>query len=104
MRTTEFVQLLEKTVQFGTIWSMELTAKDSTKNVQFFSLVVQLFNGCTAFQKYTHEYHRICTALQKPVHFSANTNVNETKTEEQCSKDVQLFSLVVQLFNGCTAF
>ena len=40
-----------------------------TKDVQLFSLVVQLFNGCTAFQKYTYEDHRICTALAKTVNF-----------------------------------
>ena len=36
-----------------------------TNDVQLFSLVVQLFNGCTAFQKYIYEDHRICTALGK---------------------------------------
>ena len=51
MRTTEFVQLWKKTVQFGT-----------------------------------------------------NTIANEIKSQGQCIEDVQLFSLVVQLFNGCTAF
>ena len=66
--------------------------------------------GCTAFQwlysfsKYIYEDHRICTALEKTVHFGTNTIVNEIKSQIQCTKDVQLFSLVVQLFNGCTAF
>ena len=40
----------------------------------------------------------------KPVHFVTNTIVNEIKSQGQCTKDVQLFSLVVQLFNSCTAF
>ena len=74
------------------------------KNVQLFSLVVQLFNGCTAFRKYTYEDHRICTGLEKTVHFGANTILIELKSQGQSTKDVQLFSLVVQLFNGCTAF
>ena len=68
-----------------------------------FSLVVQLFNSCTAFEN-IYEDHRICTALEKTVHFATNTIVNEIKSQGQCTKDVQLFSLVVQLFNGCTAF
>ena len=48
--------------------------------------------------------HTICTALGKTVHFGTNTIVNDIKREGQCTKDVQLFSLVVQLFNSCTAF
>ena len=71
-----------------------------TKNVQFFSLVVQLFNGCTAFEKYIYEDHRICTALEKTVHFGTNTIVNDIKSEGQCTKNVQLFCLVVQLFKN----
>ena len=65
---------------------------------------VQFFNGCTAFQKYTYEDHRICTALEKTVHFGTNTIVNEIKCKGQCTKDVQLFSFVVLLFNSCTGF
>ena len=62
-----------------------------------FLIVVQLF-------KNIYEDHRICTALGKTVHFGTNTIVNEIKCQGQCTKDVQLFSLVVQLFNCCTAF
>ena len=68
-----------------------------------FSFVVQLFNSCTAFQKYIYEDHRICTALEITVHFGTNTIVNEIKSQIQCTKDVQLFlwlysfSIVVQL-------
>ena len=64
------------------------------------------FFGCTAFQwlysflKYRYEDNRICTALGKTVHFGANTIVNEIKSQGQCTKDVQLFSLVVQLFEN----
>ena len=36
----------------------------------------------------------------KTVHFTAQTTVNEIKSELQCTKDVQLFSLVVQLFKN----
>ena len=68
-----------------------------TKDVQLFSLVVQLFNCCTAFEKYIYEDHRICTALEKILHFATNTIVNEIKSQGQCTKDVLLF-------NGCTAF
>ena len=106
MRTTEFVQLLEKTVHFGrnTIGNEIKTQGQCTKDVQLFSLVVQLFNGCTAYLKYTYGDHRICTALEKTIHFAAKTIVNEIKSEGQCTKDLQLFCLVVQLLNGCTAF
>ena len=97
---------LEKTVRFGTntIINEIKSQRECTKDVQLFSLVLQIFNCCTAFQKYTYEDHRICTALEKTVHFDANTIVNEIKSQGQCTKDVQLFSLVVQLFKGCTAF
>ena len=69
------------------------------------------FFGCTAFQllysfskKYIYEDHRICTALENTVHFGTNIIVNEIKREGQCTKDVLLFSLVLQLLNDCTAF
>ena len=51
-----------------------------TKDVQLSSLVVQLFNGCTAFSRYTYEDHRICTALENNIHFGTNTIVNEIKS------------------------
>ena len=41
---------------------------------------------------------------KETVHLRTNTIVNEFKSKGQCTEDVQLFSLVVQLFNGCTAF
>ena len=66
-----------------------------TKDVQLFSLVVQLFNGCTGFQKYIYKDHRICTALEKTVLFGTNTIGNEIQSQGKCTKDVQLFSLVV---------
>ena len=71
-----------------------------TKDVQLFPLVVQLFNCCRAFRKYIYEDDRICTTLEKTVHFGTNTIVNEIKSQGQCTKDVQLYSLLVQLFNG----
>ena len=97
---------MEKTVHFGTNTIVNEIKREGqcTKDVQLFSLVVQLFNCCTVFLKYIYEDHRICTALEKTVHFGTNTIVNEIKREGQCTKDVQLFSLVVQLFNGYTAF
>ena len=112
MRTTEFVQHWKKLYIFlQTSLSMKLGAKDSVPKMYSFFLwlysflmVVQLFIGCTAFQKYTYEDHRIYTALEKTVHFYTNTIVNEIRSQGQCTKDVQLFSLVVQVFIGCTAF
>ena len=106
MRTAEFVQVWKKTVHFrtNTIVNEIKSQGQCTKDVQLFSLVVQLFNVCTAFQKHTYEDHRICRALAKTVHFCTNIIVNEIKSQGQCTENVQLFSLVVQLFNGCTAF
>ena len=71
-----------------------------------FSLVVLLFNCCTAFWKYIYEDHRICSALEKTVHFRTNIIANEINSQIQCTKDVQLFlwlysfSIVVQLFEN----
>ena len=42
--------------------------------------------------------------LEETVHFGTNAIVNEIKIQGQCTKDLQRFSLVVQLLNGCTAF
>ena len=42
--------------------------------------------------------------LEETVHFGTNAIVNEIKSQGQCTKDLQRFSLVVQLSNGCTAF
>ena len=100
------MQLLQKTVHFGTntIVNEIKNQGQCTKDVLLFSLVVRLLNGCTAFLKYTYGDHRICTALEKTVHFTAKTIVNEIKSEGQCAKDLQLFCFVVQLVNGHTAF
>ena len=56
-----------KTVHFGTntIANEIKSQGQCIKDVQLLSLVVQLFNGCTAFEKYIYEDHRICTALEK---------------------------------------
>ena len=40
------------------------------------------------------------TALEKMVHFGTTTIGNEFKTKPQCIKAVQLFSLVVRLFEN----
>ena len=77
---------------------MKSRAKDSVPKMYSFFLWLY------SFLKYTYEDHRICTALEKTVHFGTNTIVNEIKSQGQCTKDVQLFSLVVQFFNGCTGF
>ena len=54
-------------------------------------MVVQLF---TNIHMRTTEFVQL---WKKTVHFGTNTIVNETKSQGQCTKDVQLF-------NGCTAF
>ena len=84
---------------------MKLRAKDSVPKMYSFFLwlysfliVVQLFKNILMR---TTEFVQL---WKKAVHFGTNTIVNEIKSQGQCSKDVQLFSLVVQLFNCCTAF
>ena len=72
---------------------MKLLAKDSVPKMYSFFLWLYSF-----LKIYIYEDHRICTALGKSVHFGGNTIVNEIKSLEQCTKDVQLF------FFGCTAF
>ena len=74
------------------------------KMYSFYLWLYSILNGCTAFQKYTYEDHRICTALEKTVHFSTNTIVNEIRSQGHCTKDVQLFSLVVQCFKWLSSF
>ena len=75
-----------------------------TKDVQLFlwlyrfSIVVQLFEN---IYMRTTEFVRL---WKKAVHFGTNPIVNEIESQIQCSKDVQLFSLDVQLFNSCTGF
>ena len=69
------------------------------------------FFGCTAFY-WLYSFLKIYIwggpqnlyRFGKTVHFYTNTIVNEIKSQGQCTKDVQLFSLVVQLFIGFTAF
>ena len=61
-------------------------------------MVVQLFKNI--HMRKTELVQR----LEETVYFGANTIVNEIKCQGQCTKDVQLFSSVVQLFNGFTAF
>ena len=69
-----------------------------TRDVQLLVLVVHLFNGCTAFQEYTYEDYRICTALEKTVDFGTKTIVNENKSQgETVPKSTDFFF-------GCTAF
>ena len=105
MRTTEFVQLWKKLyILVRTPLWMKLRAKDSVPKMYSFFLWLYSFLMVVELSKNIYEDHRICTALEKTVHFGTNTIVNEIKSQGQCTKDVQLFSLVVQLFNGCTAF
>ena len=75
-----------------------------TKDVQLFSLVVQLFNGCTLFLNIHMRTTQFVQLFEKMVHFGGNTIVSAIKSQGQCTKDVQLFSLVLQLFNGYRAF
>ena len=75
-----------------------------TKDVQLFlwlysfSIVVQLFEN---IYMRTTEFVQL---WKKTGDFGTNNIVNEIKSQIQCTKDIQLFSLDVQLFNSCTGF
>ena len=85
---------------------MKLRAKDSVPKIYnfvlwfySFSMVhVQLFKS---IHMRTTEFVQL---LEETVHFGTNAIVNEIKSQGQCTKYLQHFSLVVQLLNGCTAF
>ena len=84
---------------------MKLRAKDSLPKV--YSFFLWLYSFLIVVQLFKNIYMRTTEFVQlwkKTLHFATNTIVNEIKSQGQCTKDVQLFSLVVQLFNGCTAF
>ena len=110
MRTTEFVQLSKKLYIFvQTPSSMKLGAKDNVpKMYSFFlwlysfSLVVQLFKNIhmrtTEFVQLWKKLYLFCPNI------IVNEFLNEIRSQGQCTKNVQLFSLAVQLFNCCTAF
>ena len=106
MRTTEFVQVWKKLYIFiQTQLSMKLRSKDSVPKMysfflrlNSFLLVLQLFKN---IRMRTTEFVQLWKKLYI---FCTNIIVNEIRNQGQCTKDLQLFSLVVQLFIGCTAF
>ena len=106
MRTTEFVQLWEKLYIFvQTPLSMKLGAKDNVPKMYSFFLWLYCF--LLVVQLFKNIHMRTTEFVQhwkKTVHISTNIIVNEIRSQGQCTKNVQLFSLAVQLFNGCTAF
>ena len=71
-----------------------------SKDVQLFSLVVQLFKN---MYMRTTEFVQL---WKKTVHFGRNSIVNEIKSQRQCTKNVQhflwlySFLMVVQLFKN----
>ena len=106
MRTTEFVQLLEKLYIFvQTPSPMKLRAKDSVPRMySFFLWLYSLLMVVQLFKSMHMRITEFVQLLEKTVHFGTNTIANEIKSQGQCTKDVQLFSLVVQLFYGCPGF
>ena len=106
MRTTEFVQLWKKLyILVQTPLWMKLRAKDSVPKM--YSFFLSLYSFLIIVQLVKNIYMRTTEFVQlwqKNCTFATNTIVNEIKSQGQCTKNVQLFSLVVQLFNGCTAF
>ena len=84
---------------------MKLRAKDSVPKM--YSVFLWLYSFLMVVQLFKNIYMRTTEFVQlwkKIVHFGTNTIVNEIKSQIQCTKDVQLFSLDVQLFNSCTGF
>ena len=106
MRTTKFVQVWKKLyILVQTPLSLKLRANDSVPKMYSFFLwlysflrVVQLFEN---IHMRTTEFVQVWKTI---VYFGRDTIVNEIIRKGQCTKDVQLFSLAVQLFNSCTAF
>ena len=75
-----------------------------TKDVQLFLWLYSFLMVVPLFRNIHMRTTEFVQLWKKTLHFATNTIVNEIKSQGQCTKDVQLFSLVVQLFNGCTAF
>ena len=99
MRTTEFVQLLEKTVNFrtNTIVNEIKSQGQCTKDVQLFLWLYSFLIVAQLVENIHMRTTGFVQLLEKTVHFGTNTIVNEINSQSQCTKDVQLF-------NGCTAF
>ena len=105
MTTTEFVQVCKKMyISVQTPLSMKLRAKESVP--EMYSFLFWLYSFLMVVQLFKNIHMRTIEFVQvwKTVHFGTNTIVNEYKSQGQCTKDVQLFSLVVQLFNGLYSF
>ena len=84
---------------------MKLRAKDSVPKM--YSFFLWLYSFLMVVQLFKNIYMRTTEFVQlwkKTVHFGTNRIVNEIKSQGQCTKDVQLFSLNVLLFNSCTGF
>ena len=78
-----------------------------TKDVQLFSLVVQLFIGCTSFQKYTYEDHKIFLQLWEKLYIFVQTPLSmKLGTKDNVPKMYSFFLwlysflLVIQLFKN----
>ena len=106
MRTTEFVQLWKKLYIFvQTLLSMKLRAKDNVPKMYSFFLWLYSFLLVVQLFKNIHMRTTEFVQLWKKLYiFCTNIIVNEIRSQGQCTKNVQLFSLAVQIFNGCTAF
>ena len=87
--------------------SMKLRAKDNVPkmynfflSLHSFSMIVQLFNDCTAF-KNIHMRTTEFVQLWKKLYILVQTPLSlKFMSQGQCTKDVQLFPLVVQLFKN----
>ena len=99
IRTTEFVQVSEKMkILLQTAWCKKSVAKDSVpKMYSFFlwlysfSMIVQLFNDCTAF-KNIHMRTTEFVELWKKLHILVQTPLSwKFMSQGQCTKDLQLF-------------
>ena len=106
MRTTEFVQLWKKLYIFvQTLLSMKLRAQDNVPKMYSFFLWLYSFLLVVQLFKNIHMKTTEFVQLRKKLYiFCTNIIVNEIRRKGLCAKNVELFSLAVQIFNGCTAF
>ena len=100
MRRTEFVQLCKKLYILAQI-PLQINFRPNHSISKLYNFFLWLYSFLKILiwgRKNLYSFvKKLYILVQMPL-------PNEFKTKAQCAKDVQLFSLVVQLSNCCTAF
>ena len=66
------------------------------KMYSFYLWLYSILNGCTVFQKYTYEDHRICTSLEK-LYILVHTPLSMKLRAKDSVPKMYSFSMVVQI-------